>query len=408
MSLRDRLRRLEARAARTPRAGKEAGAPPEGAAARGLLPAALEVRESEEEGVVARVSRFSLEERHGRFRLGEILDVDAELLGRAARHGGPLPPRDALFLDTETTSLGGGAGVYVFLVGTLVVEEGTAAVEQLLLRGPHVEPAFLERVEQTLVRRGHLVTFFGKAFDRHRLDDRFALHTGRRPLTLLPHLDLYHVGRRLFRAVMPDTRLRTFERALLGVERVADLDGAECPDAYFDWLDGVDNGRMERVFQHNLIDVLSLLALSVRVSAALAAPAPGREAAASGLLLLDAGDEERAVAVLERAVAGLEADAAGVDPDLRRAALELAADRQRRGEGRAAVLLLERLAAALPLDAEPLLRAARIAERHLRERDTALDCARRALGRLEAQAGSRAEEVRERVRRQIERLRERE
>ncbi len=411
MSLRDRLRRLEARAGRTPRAGMESGAPrPEGAPARGLLPAPCEVREFEQEGVVARASRFSLEERHGRCRLGEILDVDAELLGRAARHAGPLPPREALFLDTETTSLGGGAGVYVFLVGTLVVEEGTVAVEQLLLKGPEVEAAYLERVGQTLDRRGHLVTFFGKAFDRHRLDDRFALHTGRRPVTLLPHLDLYHVGRRLFRADMPDTRLRTFERALLGVERVADLDGADCPDAYFDWLDGADDGRMERVFQHNLIDVLSLVALAVRVNTALAAPAPGREAAAAGLVLLDAGDEERAVPLFERAAAGLEEAVAGCTGggDLKKAALALAVIQRRRGEARAAVALLERLAAAMPRDPEGLVLAARIAERDLKALGQARECAAKALQRLEARGGSGEEQLRERVMRQIERLRGRE
>ncbi len=74
------------------------------------------------------------------------------------------------------------------------------------------------------------------------------------------HLDLFHAARRAWKHELPDTRLRTVEEHKLGFVRHDDLPGSEAPRAWLDWLrDG--SGRVDRVMEHNRLDVLSLVAL---------------------------------------------------------------------------------------------------------------------------------------------------
>src|SRR5438477_13194206 len=70
-------------------------------------------------GSLARVDRLALDHRHGRHALSELLTLDRARLADIARDE-RLKDVDlsrAVFLDTETTGLSGGAGTYMFLVG---------------------------------------------------------------------------------------------------------------------------------------------------------------------------------------------------------------------------------------------------------------------------------------------------
>jgi len=171
---------------------------------------------------------------------------------------------ECLFLDTETTGLGG-AGTLVFLCGTLRLESpGTFLLRQHFLESPGSERAFLERLRPEIEAAGLLVTFSGKSFDRHRLADRFSIHGFESTVRRARHLDLLHAARRVWKGFLPDTRLRTLEAQILGLKREADLPGALCPELYFSWLRGhwVD---LEPVFFHNRLDVFSLVALLGRL-----------------------------------------------------------------------------------------------------------------------------------------------
>jgi tetratricopeptide (TPR) repeat protein len=53
------------------------------------------------------------------------------------------------------------------------------------------------------------------------------------------------------------------EDELLGVERTDDVPGELIPALYFDYLRTGDPTRMERVFYHNRLDILSLVSLTV-------------------------------------------------------------------------------------------------------------------------------------------------
>jgi uncharacterized protein YprB with RNaseH-like and TPR domain len=74
------------------------------------------------------------------------------------------------------------------------------------------------------------------------------------------HLDLYHLVKRAHGKELPDTRLRTVEQHLLGLHRHDDLPGSEAPAAFLDWIRD-RTGPVDRVLEHNRLDVLSLAAL---------------------------------------------------------------------------------------------------------------------------------------------------
>lgn len=165
-----------------------------------------------------------------------------------------------LFLDTETTGLAGGAGTMVFAYGLGFFRGEQFVLEQTFLRDFGEEPAMLHHLAARLAEFPVPVTFVGKSYDRHRIHARLAVHKIQAPVLTPLHLDLYHLVRRAHSKMLPDARLRTMEQHLLGLQRHDDLPNSEAPAAFFDWIrDGT--GPVDRVLEHNRLDVLSLVAL---------------------------------------------------------------------------------------------------------------------------------------------------
>ncbi|HYQ18701.1 MAG TPA: ribonuclease H-like domain-containing protein [Polyangiaceae bacterium] len=166
----------------------------------------------------------------------------------------------ALFLDTETTGLGG-AGAIAFLLGLAWFdEEGRLNVEQLLLRSPADEPAMLDVLTERLACAELLVSYNGKAFDWPLLKGRYVMNRREIPRDL-PHLDLLHIGRRLHRARLGACRLKTLESEVLGFDRGIDVDGADVPARYAHFLRSGDEQALREVVEHNAWDVVSMAAL---------------------------------------------------------------------------------------------------------------------------------------------------
>lgn len=287
---------------------------------------------------LARIQPFVPEHAHGDWRLTEIEHALPATLSLCARDPAlaDLDLRDALFLDTETTGLSGGAGTYVWLVGLgSFRDEGrdeTFELWQGFLPDPSHERALLAEVAERIARAPLVVTFFGKAFDRHRLEDKMRMHGLASPFEKKPHLDLYHSLRRLYGGAFEDSRLRTFEDVLCGVQRAEDLPGAFAPAAWFDFLAGRAH-RLEGVFAHNRDDVLSLVTLAAHLGRVVeGARADGRPlkgaTRACELALARLHDEKRdfarALLHVERACA---ASHASEDLELARAQLLMRAKR---------------------------------------------------------------------------------
>ena len=236
--------------------------------------------------VLARRAVFEVSHAHGDWRLGEAPGSDPRDIALLA--GDPallaVDLAGALYLDTETSGLSGGAGTWVFLVGLGSFRGGGFEVWQGFLAEPAEERELLAETAERIRNASAIVSFFGKAFDRHRLEDKMRIHGIAPPFAGRPHLDLYHPLRRLYGSALPDGRLKTVERALCGVEREDDLPGSRAPAAWFDFLHR-RSGELEGVFRHNRDDVLSLVTLAAHLARSRAetradgSPLPGPPAA---------------------------------------------------------------------------------------------------------------------------------
>jgi hypothetical protein len=230
-------------------------------------PRALVEQENERGRFAAREQSYALREAHGHWTLGSALEAESSELAWLARDPAlaELALGRALFLDIETTGISGGAGTIPFLIALGRFEGGHFRLWQAFLRDPGEEAAALLAVAERLRSADGLVSFFGKSFDRHRLEDKMRLHRITPPFAKKPHLDLYHPLVRLYRGAFGDGRLATFESALCGVTRGPDLPGALAPAAWFDYL-AARAHRLEAVFRHNELDVLSLVTLAAHLA----------------------------------------------------------------------------------------------------------------------------------------------
>lgn len=176
-----------------------------------------------------------------------------------AKHCNPMPDLTRLlFLDTETTGLGMGAGTVAFLLGLGWIENGVFMVRQLLMRDYPEEPFLLKAFADLLPRFDAFVTYNGKSFDLPLLENRLTMHRMRQVDLALPHLDLLYPTRRVWRMRLADCKLGNIERCVLGCGREGDLPGSEVPERYFQYLKTGDFALLEDVLHHNLLDIQTL------------------------------------------------------------------------------------------------------------------------------------------------------
>ncbi len=230
---------------------------------------------------------------HGKYALGRVLEVDtAQVLrtcgarrprdyrrrGEAAPagdgaaqgrestggSGDSAPPdvRRMLFLDTETTGLGG-PGTYAFLVGLGFVEDDAFVVRQHFIRSPDEEAAMLHAVAETLGECPTITTFNGVSFDVPLLRTRMRALGVKFSFRDILHCDLLYGARRLWQRRLPNCRLQTLEEGVLGFKRQGDVPSGDVPGLYFDFLETGDLDSLEGVFHHNVLDIISLAALMI-------------------------------------------------------------------------------------------------------------------------------------------------
>lgn len=215
-----------------------------------------------------------------------------------------VPPERYLFLDIECTGLFG-SGTLAFLVGVGRFELGGFRQTQYFLREPIEENAMLEALNGMVSANDALVTFNGKSFDLPLLRGRYLSNSTPQPFGGLPHVDLLHLARRLWRDLLPSRALGDLEVQLLGVRRSqADIPGWMIPQMYMDYLHTGDARPLAGVFYHNSMDVLSMASLLDHMAAKLASPHKAgvvhhSELYAIGRLYADLGFAEEAIAIFQ-------------------------------------------------------------------------------------------------------------
>jgi uncharacterized protein YprB with RNaseH-like and TPR domain len=216
--------------------------------------------------------RYEGDRFHGGIRIG---DCDLQDFASLAILDPSLAPdggrRRTIFIDLETTGLSGGAGTVAFLVGCGYFDLGAFQMRQFLLTSYASERALLYAVADFFEGADLIVTYNGKTFDVPVMETRWMFHRLQMPLASVPHFDVLHPARRLWRARAragdPDDsgcRLATLERTLFNVARVGDVGGFEIPGRFFQFLRSGDPRPLEPVLEHNRLDLVSLAVVMAR------------------------------------------------------------------------------------------------------------------------------------------------
>ncbi len=197
-----------------------------------------------------------------------------------------------------------GSGTMAFLVGVGRFAGGGFRETQFFLRDPIEEPAMLEALNRYMSSEDVLVTFNGKSFDIPLLRARYLTNGAPHPFSQLPHVDLLHLARRLWRELLPSRALGDLEVNLLNVTRTEeDIPGWMVPQIYIDYLHSGDARALAGVLYHNSMDVLSLATLLEHVADKLEAPLEiseqHSELYAIGRLYADTGFAEEAIDVFQ-------------------------------------------------------------------------------------------------------------
>ncbi len=240
------------------------------------------------DGAVIVVDReYSADMLHGRTPIGEIVSTITEgddamqLMAKAwpsaqgiAAGGSEDPPRRVLFLDLETTGLFSGAGTQAFLIGCAAIAGTSIRVRQFLLPGFEHERTLLNAMQEWAKAHGALCTYNGRTFDVPLIETRFMFHRVPCPLDGVPHLDLLHPARRMWRqrplaGGTPDPddascSLAVLEKQIAGLHRVGDVPGYEIPSRFFTFVRSGDARPLEAVMEHNRLDLISLAAVLAR------------------------------------------------------------------------------------------------------------------------------------------------
>ncbi len=251
-----------------------------------------------------RMHRLSAAHRVGRAPERRAREADPELLALLALDPAiaSCEPSRALFLDTETTGLSGGAGTVAFLVGLAWWDGHALMLEQLLVRSLGEEAPMLERVRERLETASMLVTFNGKSFDLPLLRTRFVMARVTRPPEPA-HLDLLHVARRVHgRRIKEGCRLGAIEREVLGFARDGDVESADVSAFYMHFLRTGDARALLGVVEHNAWDVVAMAALVGLYGEPLPADLAADDLAGMARVFCRAGAAERARSAAEAAV----------------------------------------------------------------------------------------------------------
>jgi uncharacterized protein YprB with RNaseH-like and TPR domain len=232
------------------------------------------------DGAVIVVDReYTADMRHGRLPIGEIVstieggDDALQMMGKAWPSAHRIDRR-ILFLDLETTGLFGGAGTQAFLIGGAFIDGTSIRIRQFLLPGFEHERVVLRELQAWAASHGALCTYNGRTFDVPLIETRFMFHRIPCPLDGVPHLDMLHAARRLWKqrpltTGTPDPddsscSLAVLERHIAGVHRVGDVPGYEIPSRFFTFVRTGDARPLEAVLEHNRLDLISLAAVLAR------------------------------------------------------------------------------------------------------------------------------------------------
>jgi len=209
--------------------------------------------------------QYPIDTLYGKVKLEDWLTITASNLSILTGDDNfeRVDPKKLVFFDTETTGLSGGTGTIPFLIGFGYFSEERFKVKVFILNDLYGEEAFLDEIDSFL--REHdfsgTVTFNGKSFDFPLMETRYILYRKRFPLLRLAHLDFLYPARTLWKHTYESRRLSYLGEILLGLSREEDIESSQIPALYFSYLRNRSFSMIEKVIEHNALDILGLAAL---------------------------------------------------------------------------------------------------------------------------------------------------
>lgn len=160
------------------------------------------------------------------------------------------------FLDIETLGL---FARPIILIGTAkIFPDGSVFFKQYFVRNISEEKVAIEVFLRDLSKDTLLVTYNGEGFDVPYIENRLN-HFRLGKILDLPDLDLLLFARRKWKGALPNCKLVTVEKYILGSGREKDVPSAAVPDFYETYLRTNNIGPIIPIIEHNREDILSLI-----------------------------------------------------------------------------------------------------------------------------------------------------
>jgi uncharacterized protein YprB with RNaseH-like and TPR domain len=174
-----------------------------------------------------------------------------------------LDPMKFLYFDTETTGISGGTGTIPFMLGFGFFENDFFKIKIFVLNDLYKEEKFLEEIDEFLESHNFsaTVTYNGKCFDFPLMETRYILYRKRFSLLKIPHLDFLFPARTIWKNTFESRKLGYLGDVLLGISRDEDIDGSQIPALYFNYLRNNRFFLIEKVIEHNALDLVGLSSL---------------------------------------------------------------------------------------------------------------------------------------------------
>lgn len=166
-------------------------------------------------------------------------------------------PEDILFFDIETMGL---KHRPLFLIGVGFFSEGKYLIKQYFARNLKEERAVIKAFLDDVNSHRYLASFNGRSFDSRFITERMELHGLQGDLDI-PHFDILHMSRNIWDVPLPNHKLNTLEKYLLGIERENDVSSAMVPHFYKIYLEKKNPGPILPILEHNKQDIYSLVLL---------------------------------------------------------------------------------------------------------------------------------------------------
>ena len=161
----------------------------------------------------------------------------------------------SIILDIETM---GFSSVPIILIGLAYIHDDNILIDQYLSRNRNEEPAMLTAFVNRLIDSDSIITFNGRRFDIPFIEERLSFYKIEENLYNKIHYDALPLSRSAWKAKLPNCKLGTLEKQILGIKRKDDVPSRSVPDFYRTYIKHKNVGPLVPIIDHNKQDLITL------------------------------------------------------------------------------------------------------------------------------------------------------